>query len=269
VGLTATAVYFALNEFAVPACDRWAEQILNRHTNSQNDPKEKSKLAQHGFRNSRANRSWMFFGDYDACNNAMRSPTVTWTLPDGSWRAVRAEQAVLTNNVWTFFNVQLFKQAGPHGELVPSGFTNVLELPEFDETPEQIRMLLKFTDAQTLHGSSNADIPLGELWKFLRSNPGLRAEDEHALQTKFFGRLATPWECFVVVLVAIPFGAKTGRRNLFMGVAGSIFIGFAYFILQRVSLALGMNGLLPGWLAAWLPNIAFATIGIALTFRVR
>jgi lipopolysaccharide export system permease protein len=73
----------------------------------------------------------------------------------------------------------------------------------------------------------------------------------------------------VVVLVAIPFGAPSGRRNLFFGVAGSIFIGFAYFILQRVSVALGMNGQLPGWLAAWLPNLLFAAAGIILTSRVR
>ena len=31
VGWLATGVYFALNEIAVPRCDRWAEQILNRH----------------------------------------------------------------------------------------------------------------------------------------------------------------------------------------------------------------------------------------------
>jgi len=36
-----------------------------------------------------------------------------------------------------------------------------------------------------------------------------------------------------------------------------------------VSLALGMNGQLPGWLAAWLPNLLFAAAGIILTSRVR
>lgn len=269
VGLVATAAYFALNEYAVPVCDRRAEQILNRHVKPESDPKGKSKLAERSFRNNRANRFWMFHGDYDSVNNSMLNPSVTWTLPDGSWRAVKADQAVLTNGVWTFFNVQLYKQVGQHGDLVPAGTTNILALPEFDETPEQIRLLLKFTDTKTLHGSSSANIPLAELWEFLRNNPGLRAEDAHALQTKFFGRLAGPWECFVVVLVAIPFGAQTGRRNLFVGVAGSIFIGFTYLILQRVSLALGMNGQLPGWLAAWLPNIIFAIVGIVLTLRIR
>ena len=115
-------------------------------------------------------------------------------------------------------------------------------MPEFDETPEKILLLLKFADTQILRGSRSADIPLAELWEYLRNNPGLPAEDAHALQTKFHGRLAAPWTCLVVVLMAIPFGAQSGRRNLFFGVAGSIFICFAYFVLQQVSLALGMNG---------------------------
>jgi lipopolysaccharide export LptBFGC system permease protein LptF len=73
----------------------------------------------------------------------------------------------------------------------------------------------------------------------------------------------------VVVFIAIPFGAAPGRRNLFFGVAGSIFICFAYFILQQVGLALGMNALVPAWLAASLPNLFFAMLGIILTLRIR
>jgi lipopolysaccharide export LptBFGC system permease protein LptF len=73
----------------------------------------------------------------------------------------------------------------------------------------------------------------------------------------------------VVVQVAIPIGAPSGRLNVFFGVAGSIFIGFTYFILQKFSLGLGMNGQLPGWLAAWLPNLLFAGAGLVLTARTK
>jgi lipopolysaccharide export system permease protein len=266
VGLVATAVYFVLNEVIVPKCDGWAAQILDRHANADKDPKNSAQGTRH-FYNARAQRYWWFFA-YDEASTRMQNPTVQWIRPDGSWNIVRAEQAVRTNGVWTFFEAHMWRTASLHSDLVPSGYTNVLALPGFDETPERIRLLLKFADTQTLHGSGNADIPLAELWEF-RHNPGLGPEDMHAVQTKFHGRLATPWTCFVVVLVAIPFGAQSGRRNLFFGVAGSIFIGFAYFVLQRISLALGMNGQLPGWVAAWLPNLIFAVLGIALTLRVR
>jgi lipopolysaccharide export LptBFGC system permease protein LptF len=40
-------------------------------------------------------------------------------------------------------------------------------------------------------------------------------------------------------------------------------------VVQRVGFALGQNGTLPAWLAAWLPNIGFAIVGLMLTHRVR
>lgn len=272
-GLLATGIYFVINELAVPICDQWADQILNRHVIKDSSPKSTAHSVK-GFSNDRAHRFWHFAG-YDEQTTLMLNPTVEWSLPDGSWRAVLADHAIRTNGVWTFFGsgtnsgVQLFRQSGPGGDLVKAGTTNVLAMPEFDETPERIRLLLKYADAQALHASGYADIPLAELWELMQNQPNLRPEDASAVQTKFHGRLASPWTCFVVVLIAIPFGAPSGRRNLFFGVAGSLFIGFAYFILQKISLALGINGYLPGWLAAWLPNLVFAITGIVLTLRVR
>ncbi len=36
--------------------------------------------------------------------------------------------------------------------------------------------------------------------------------------------LAAPFTCLAVVLIALPFGAKAGRHNVFVGVASSIFL---------------------------------------------
>jgi lipopolysaccharide export system permease protein len=267
VGLLAAGIYFAVNEIAVPRGDQWAAEILKRYVKNENEQKSKTRFTK-GFANPRAHRIWKF-SEYDSVSTVMIVPNVAWTLPDGSLRVLRADRAVRTNGVWTFFNAQLLKGSGPHGELVPTASTNVLAMPELDETPARIVLLLKFSDTQTLRGSRSADIPLAELWGYLRNNPGLSAEDEAALLTKFHGRLAAPWTCLVVVLMAIPFGAQSGRRNLFFGVAGSIFICFSYFVLQAVFFTLGMSGHLPGWLAAWLPNFIFAATGIILTLRTR
>ena len=265
VGLLATGVYFALNEVAVPACQRWSQQLLSRHVSADSHPKSNAPGLQYQYvNNTRENRKWAFT-EFHEHSGWMVNPTVIWTLPDGSSHELRAKWAVRTNGVWTFFEVE----ARPGGDWARLASTNVLAMPGFDETPERIRLLLKFADTQTLHASGYADIPLAELWEFLQNKSDLSREDVHALQTKWHGRFATPWTCFVVVLVAIPFGAPSGRRNLFFGVAGSIFIGFSYFVLQKVSLALGLNGQLPGWLAAWLPNWLFAAGGLILMARVR
>ena len=107
------------------------------------------------------------------------------------------------------------------------------------------------------------------MWPYLRQNPQLSRQESAKLYTKFYARFAAPWTCFIVVLMAIPFGAQSGRRNPFYGVAGSIFICFGFFVLQQVSLAFGMGGHLTPWVAAWLPNIFFAGLGFFLTLRVR
>jgi lipopolysaccharide export LptBFGC system permease protein LptF len=83
------------------------------------------------------------------------------------------------------------------------------------------------------------------------------------------GRRAVPWTCVVVVLIAIPFGAASGRRNVFVGVASSIFLCFGFFVLLQLGLALGAGGKLPAWLGAWLPNLVFGAAGLWMTARAR
>jgi len=240
-----------------------------RHGSNRVDPKAKYIFTKStGFSNQQAQRIWQF-GGYNAITTEMINPRIIKTLPSGEQRQLWAERGLYTNGVWTFFNVQLFTQAGPKKALVPLGATNQLTRPEFTETPLKVLIQLKFSDTQMLTGSHSADIPLAELWEYLHNNLGLTRADATRLLTKFHGRLAAPWTCLVVVLIAIPFGAVSGRRNLFFGVAGSIFIAFGYFVLQQIGLALGAGGTLPGWLAAWLPNFIFAAAGAVLIFRLR
>jgi lipopolysaccharide export LptBFGC system permease protein LptF len=152
---------------------------------------------------------------------------------------------------------------------VPSLRTNVLAVPEFTETPEEINSEIKIRDSMTLRAAKKADVPIKDILNYVRLHPQLSRSDRSWLDTKLAGRLAAPWTCLVVVLIAIPFGAAGGRRNVFVGVASSIVICFIYFVLQQLGLALGTAGHLPAWLAAWFPNLAFGLTGLWMTARTR
>ena len=161
------------------------------------------------------------------------------------------------------------KEYAPEGsQLVSTLQTNALVMPAFDETPAEIENEIRMSEYESLH-SRKLNVPLSVLWEYLQRHPNLPRAEAAEWWTKFYGRLAEPWTCLVVVLIAIPFGVASGRRNLFVGVAGSVFICFIFFVLQQVGLALGTGGYLPPWLAAWLPNMAFALTGLSLTMRVR
>jgi lipopolysaccharide export system permease protein len=270
VGLAASLILFWLNEWCVPRSANWAERILNRYVQKPGDAGKKAEFRNFGFANMRDHRTWLI-GEYHVKTAEMLNPKVNWTLPDGSIRLLSADRAIRTNRVWTFFNVVECSQADTSAQLLPYFHTNVLAMPEFTEKPAEIEDEFKISSYQSFRNSRRADIPLKVIYHHLRLNPNLPQADSRWLFTKFYGRLAAPWTCLVVVLIAIPFGAASGRRNLFVGVAGSIFICFVYFIIQQVSLALGSapNGHFPAWLAAWLPNIIFGATGLVLMARVR
>jgi lipopolysaccharide export system permease protein len=284
VGFIASLVLFALNEFCVPYSTGWAECIKNRYVQNSNDPGARNQFRNFGFTNAREHRirTWLI-GEYRPETAEMLKPQVNWTLPDGSSHRLYADHAVRMSGVWTFFDVKEYAQVDTTALLLPSFHTSVLAMPEFDETPREIEREIEINKYESLQ-SRKLNIPLAVLWEDLQLHPNLvrlnhfwlfsnhpNPEFKHGywLFTELYGRLAMPWTCLVVVLIAIPFGAASGRRNLFVGVAGSVFICFTFFVLQQVGLAMGTGGFFPAWLAAWLPNLAFGATGLLLTMRVR
>ncbi len=268
VGLLASIALFVLNEFFVPRNTDWANRILSRYVQKSGDLETRSHFTD--FVNTREHRLW-HFSEFRGRTTEMLNPIVSWTLTNNAPRLIEAERAIYTNGTWTFFGVREFEQASLTAQPLPSRQTNVLAMPEFDETPKEILSENKINEYRSIRASRQPDIPLADIVAYLRLHPDLSRADSRWLFTKFYGRLAAPWTCLVVVLIAIPFGAASGRRNLFVGVAGSVFICFGYFVIQSVSLALGSapNGHLPPWLAAWLPNLIFGAAGLWMTARVR
>jgi lipopolysaccharide export LptBFGC system permease protein LptF len=258
-----------LNELWVPQSDEVAEQILTRRLPRPAGTLGRNQVRDLCFNNTRDGRVWRI-GIYNSQTAEMTNPQVVWTLADGTIRWLAADRAVRTNDQWVFYNVTEYKEEpGTNSLPAPSFQANVQPYPEFGETPEQIKSEIKISTGILFRGARKADIPVNEIVAYLRLHPNLSRADRCWLYTKLHGRLAAPWTCLVVVLIAIPFGAASGRRNLFVGVASSIFICFSYFVLLQLGLALGTGGYITPWLAAWFPNLTFGLTGFYLTATVR
>jgi lipopolysaccharide export system permease protein len=267
VGLLASGVLFWLSEAVVPRSAERAFLIRTRYVQTPDDVRQQASSQSSGLKTEHANRQWSW-SRYDAPTAEMDELWVTWPQPDGSSRLLHADRGVWTNRVWLFFGVKEWSQAEATAERVKILQTNELVMPEFDETPKQIQAEIKL-GGNGLLNPHDENISLKEIRDYLRGNPQMPKARQDDLLTVFHGRLAAPWTCLVVVMIAIPFGAGSGRRNLFYGVAGSIFIVAGYLVIQQVSLQFGAHGQMPAWLAAWLPNLVFGAIGLILTIRVR
>lgn len=268
VGLLFTGIAFALNEELVPNSMDQGQEILGRHRGEAEIAKAwKTKI---NFRNARDGRTWNI-GAYNLDTFEMRDPHVEWNPANGARRQLMARGASRTNGTWVFQDAHMFtydpRVQATNNEPPPAARSKTLSLPELTETPEDIKILIKFSRMSSIDASKKPQLSLAEI-RYLTTHLELNRRDRALIETQWHARLAQPWTCLVVVLLAFSFGVTSGRKNVFVGVAASIFICFAYFILLRTGLALGTGGLMPPWLAAWAPNLLFGGSGLFLMRRV-
>lgn len=272
LGLTLSLVLFAINESWAPRGGDAADQVLARYAVRPDQPAHKieTKL---GFRNTRDQRNW-YVASFDLVTYEMQYPHVTWRLADGTVQEIYADRATWDAGQWTFHavqtNVQVLLYPAGRGQIqnVRSFETNRLVMPEFSETPAAIQSEIKVQKMSSLRDARRTELSIREIRNYLRLHPDEQAK-RAMLLTKLHGRIAGPWTCLIVVLIALPFGAAPGRRNVFVGVASSIVICFTFFVLGQLALAFGTRGTVPPWLAAWGPNLVFGLGAIWLIWRIR
>ncbi len=82
-------------------------------------------------------------------------------------------------------------------------------------------------------------------------------------------KLAFPFVTLIMTLLAVPFGAATGRRGTLYGISLGIVLALSYWILSSAFLAIGRSGVLPPFLAGWAPNVLAAGTAGYLLLRAR
>ncbi|MBL7070773.1 MAG: LptF/LptG family permease [Candidatus Omnitrophica bacterium] len=81
-------------------------------------------------------------------------------------------------------------------------------------------------------------------------------------------KIAFPFVSLIVIMIASPFAlVHTRKGGVLFGIAISVGLVLAYYTVMTVSLAMGKAGFLHPFLCAWLTNIIFAFIGLALIVR--
>jgi lipopolysaccharide export system permease protein len=272
LGLVFSLGLFAVNEAWAPRGAEAAEQILTPRAEIEISASQKvePKLA---FRNAREQRNW-YMAAFNLLTHEMLYPHVTWRLPNGSLQEIYADRATWEEGCWVFravqTNVQVLIYPPGQGQVfgVRTFETNLLVMRAFNESPEAIKSEIKVQKMIGLREARRIELSIREIRDYMRLHPDEKLR-RWMLETKLHGRIAAPWTCLVVVLIALPFGAAPGRRNVFVGVASSILICFTYFVVGQLALAFGTRGTVPPWLAAWGPNLAFGFGGVMMTWRMR
>lgn len=264
MGVFLSLAMLALNEYAVPDAAARADAVLTGGTDL--DGGWKRNL---NFRDAETGRTWSLEG-FQPATTELRGAHIQWRSSDGGKEELIAEHGRWENDAWLFEKVTRFVfPPGKEGEVLQF-HTNRVVVSDFPETPAHLRSEVKIS---RLLGSSKksrqVQLSLREILTYRELHRHLSPRFEALLGTWFHDRLASPWTCLVVVLIAIPAGAGSGRRNVFVGVAATVFLAFAFFVVKEFSLALGYGSYVAPWLAAWVPNLVFGAVGLLAMARVR
>ncbi|MBM3845296.1 MAG: YjgP/YjgQ family permease [Verrucomicrobia bacterium] len=267
-GLVCSLWLFAVLELWAPRSVQEAERIRRARSVASGTGVSQTVLRKFGFESGHG-RVWQM-DSLDLDTGEANAVHVGWKLADGRRREVVARRAEWRAGRWEFVDAVDTRLGASAQDFPERILTNRLVVAELSESPDQIRAALKINSlfANLRQAAKRPQLSIQEILNYRKLFPQDRSR-EKPLMTQLHGRLAAPWTCLVVVLIAIPFGTASGRRNAFVGVAASIFICFAYFILMRLGLALGTGGRLTPWIAGWGPNIAFALAGLLMTVRAR
>ena len=85
-------------------------------------------------------------------------------------------------------------------------------------------------------------------------------------QVEFQAKLAFPFACIIMCLVAMGVSVRTTHQSggFAVGIVAGICVAFAYWVLYSFCLSLGHSGQLPPIIAGWTANTFFLCVGAAL-----
>ena len=269
--LLSTGLYWS-NEKWLPSTMLERELIREGKTNAKTSSHGAGWIYDVEYHNHKSNRIWQI-EEFHPVNGEMRNVTVTVRIEGQPPRDIKAEKVFWEDGGWTFDEVTTdYAPSAGFAETHPITKYPKLRSMKFDETPKDIEMDWKIAPLFDKRAHKRWSVSLAEIDGYRRMHPGMEKEKDGKrkkaiLDAQYHARLAEPLTCLIVVLIAIPFAAPSGRRNAAVGVAAGIIACLAFFMVQQFSMAVA--GQLSPHLAAWTPHALFGGISAWQITKVR
>jgi len=127
--------------------------------------------------------------------------------------------------------------------------TTTISVPMPETPPKQERIIM-------------SEVPTKILWTGIKAGTATYEE-----RVEFHRRFALPFACLVFTLAGLPLGVSTTRGSKSMGLVLSLILMLVYYLAFVGGTRIAGNAQFSPFLGAWLPNLAFAILGIALIAR--
>lgn len=246
-GLIISVFVFWVNDRFVPASLSMTEKIKDKMETDEKKAQQKESetidnLCMYGAKNR-----LFFVNKFSPHNNTMEGITILENdQHQNITKKIVANKGVFRGGLWRFYQ-SITYNFDENGQIKgqPQYFEE--EIMAIPETPKDFLSQRQRPDFMTI---SQLD---DYIWKLSKSGATGVIRN---LKIDLYQRFTFPLTSIVIMLLGIPFAIRIKKRSTGLSSLGlSIMVGFLYYVLNAVSIALGKAGILMPILSATLPHI--------------
>ncbi len=252
VAILATLVSLLLGEFVVPGANRERDHIYD----------EQIQRIQRPTVNERADLTYLGEGGrifyirlYLVDEQRMHEVSLQQFKDGELVRRIDAAEASWDGTQWVFTSG--YERTFRNGKETAKEFST-LAVPEIAERPADFAKDVRKPD----------EMNYLELHRYVQK---LRASGARVANylVDLHVKLSFPLINFIVVLIGASLATRLRMQSAALGFGLSVAISFIYYAFMRAGQALGHNGALPPYLAAWLGDIVFGAVGVVMLFQAQ
>jgi lipopolysaccharide export system permease protein len=246
---------FFLNEIVVSYTTSRSNQIWNTEVDRR-DPTQLQGINEKWYKGSKG-IYWM--RRFDFINQTMERPTFFFV--DDSFTLIKridGQKAVWKQGKWTV-EKGIIQEISPEGGYRTAKFETLL-LP-LQETPETF--LKSF-------GEEDRDPEDMSYWQLKQHAQRVIAEgyDNTEYVVYMNIKIAFPFIVLIMVLMGISISFRVDKAGIPLAISAGVGLCFLYMLALGFTRSLGISGILPPILSAWLTNLIFLFFGLYLMMRV-
>ncbi len=251
IGIFISVFTLVINLNLVPVANRNSKQIKSTYIES-DFSKKKKNIYKNVTLYGHSNRI-IFAKEFNYKTKTLEGVIILQQYKTNLIQRITADKAVWENKQWKLLESMTYYME-PNGKTIMHPTFASKEYVDLEIQPNDF--LHNYTEEKFMK--------YNELKRHIEKFQGASNKITRRLLIELYNKISFPFVSIIMVLIAVPFALNIGHSGTFMSIALCIGIGFCYYAINAISLALGNAGILPPFISAWLTNIIFASVGITL-----
>jgi LPS export ABC transporter permease LptG len=246
LGFFLSMISFAVNETIKPYFMRKSEEIRYTHIEKRTPPWKRIFEVNFNFVEKEKNYERLFhFGRIDSRLNEGRDIYIVELVRGKNRKIIYAKKGEFVRNIWVLKQGYLYI-FDDNGEVKEYEVFKEKKFSEFKVSPIKMLAAKKRVEEMNI-------FELKKLVNLLKKS-GRKAIRE---EVEFYVHFSFPFSVFITLILSVSLASLTRQRGKAFTLTLASVLSFIYWGLLEISKAMGVAGILPPFLAAWLPNLIF------------